>query len=82
MADVSEGYYYDPAFSMEELNTLSRLETMEAWHQRQMEIRNRERFEEVTGIGRYRSFSFHFRKFVIGIHPIYSSSGIGVVVVN
>lgn len=46
MADVSEGYYYDPAFSMEELNTLSRLETMEAWHQRQMEIRNRERLKK------------------------------------
>lgn len=45
MEEVNEGYYYSPAFSMEELNKLNVMETANAWQQRMTDIRNRRRLE-------------------------------------
>ncbi|MBO2013123.1 hypothetical protein [Hymenobacter negativus] len=46
MEDVSQGYFYSPAFSIEDLNNLSPTETIAAWQQRMAEIRKRRRLEE------------------------------------
>ncbi len=45
MEEVNKGYYYHPAFSMEDLNQLSRSETADAWQQRMAGIRNRRALE-------------------------------------
>jgi hypothetical protein len=41
MDKASEGYYYDPAFSVIQLNALSPAETLQAWQARMVEIQSR-----------------------------------------
>ncbi len=41
MDKVSEGYYYDPAFSVAQLNALSQAETLQAWQARMKVIESR-----------------------------------------
>jgi len=41
MDKASEGYYYDPAFSVIQLNALSPAETLRAWQARMVEIQSR-----------------------------------------
>lgn len=41
MKEVRDGYYFHPALSISELNMLSQEETLNAWQERMVEIRNR-----------------------------------------
>jgi hypothetical protein len=41
MDEVSEGYYYDPKFTMDQLNELSKEATLNAWQERMVAIRRR-----------------------------------------